>query len=109
MSEGIWINVFMVFCGLWMALIFVFIGVVIERARVDYRSYKSVLRGNTGADVCVHAGIRDRADVQHIHTGNNRELGTEEMIGVINVMRVGASGYERLVLDAIRERIEDEE
>ena len=70
MSEGIWINVFMVFCGLWMALIFVFIGVVIERARVDYRSYKSVLRGNTGADVCVLDGIRDRADVQHCTTGD---------------------------------------
>jgi hypothetical protein len=46
MSEGIWVYVFLIFCGMWMALIFVMIGVVIESVRMDGRCIKDVLHGN---------------------------------------------------------------
>ena len=52
MSEGIWVYVFMIFCGMWMALIFVMIGVLIE----GVRNNKNVLCGNPD----LHDSVRDR-------------------------------------------------
>jgi len=63
MSEGVWINVFMVFCGMWMALIFVLIGVVIS----DYRHIKDVLH----RDHNIQPGVCDRCRTRDIN--NDRE------------------------------------
>lgn len=69
MSEGIWVYITLIMAGMFVSLIFVMIGVVIERARVDYRSNKDVLHRDSDSWV----GVHDRGRSRNGNNGSGRK------------------------------------
>lgn len=55
MSEGIWVYVFMIFCGFWFAVILIGIGVMIG-GRIDKKQHNN----NPDMQLCISNGPRNR-------------------------------------------------
>ena len=125
MSEGIWVYVFLIFCGLWFAVILIGIGVMIggrmDKRKLCRRDNSSVLPSGDSNGYDSHVGLDSRGESfgqggrkisepsnrfcrkDKAYSPNNQEIET-----VIQYFRIGATSYEKRVLDAVLERVVNE-
>ena len=120
MSEGIWVYVFLIFCGMWFAVILIGIGVVISGRKAgnqnidtDIRDRCSDLHVDRGNHACMCGGVVgdnhrqecDRCDMESMGEAKKYIPNKEEMRIVLEYCRLKATNYERKVLGAVLEMI----